>query len=305
MTATLADELGYYTPEGFDGFDLDAVPTEDRERVAALIPNPAIVGAYVSRDVDGVADLSAFAAALEARTNVLLSGPTGSAKTTAARAFAALHGLPFVSLPINGAMDPGTVWGRFVVDEDRNLVWVDSPASLVLRYGGVLVFDELNMASPRTLAAFHDLLDVRRSATVAEHGGEVIKAHASTLFVATMNPGYEGTARVNQALSRRFDWPILWPYVDEVETVLVPSESLRNFARDVRDLSMVRTDLSTDTMVTFCRTAERLGIRFAAGRLLAGFSDGERGGVRRALELHLPSIANDLGLEAPSADALA
>lgn len=297
-----AYELGIAAPESLRDFHLtapdgheSAIPSEDRDRLRDLIPDPRIGFAYVSRDVSGVTDHEVFAAAMDQRYNVMLAGPTGSAKTTAARAFAAIHGLPFVSVPVNGAMDPGTVWGRYVVTEARDLVWIDSPAALVLKHGGVLVFDEINMAPPRVLAAFHEVLDVRRSVTVSEHNGETLKASPAVLLVGTMNPGYDGTARLNPALARRFAWTLEWPYLSEVEEVIIASESLRTFAADVRAIPEIRTDLSTDALATFENTAGVLGVAFAASVLVSGFSETERAGVRRALDLHLPAISADLG----------
>ena len=252
----------------------------------------------MSRTLSGVRDLDALASHMEAGENVLLEGPTGSAKTLVARAFAAAHGLPFYAIPVNGAIDPGTLWGRYVVREDRSLVWVDSPAALVLMHGGVLVWDEVNMAHPRILSAFHELLDDRRSVTVLEHEGDVIKSHAATLYVATMNPGYGGTAELNEAFRRRQDAIISWPYLPEVERVLVESSTLLEFANEVRALPEVRTDLSTASLVRLEDMAGSLGLAYASERLVSLFRESERGGVRRALDLYLPAIASDLGLSA-------
>lgn len=298
------DALGLRVPEALGMIDRDALPEGIADRLAALVPpiasgpDPDGVSGYVIRTIDGVRDLDLFAIALDNRRNVLLTGPTGSAKTSAARAFAAVHGLPFVAIPVNGGIDPGAVWGRWIVGADGRLSFEYSPAALVVRYGGVLVLDEANMMHPRIAAAFHELLDVRRTLTIAENGGEVVRASAALLIVATMNPGYDGTARLNQAFARRFagavGWSIVWGYDPAVEAALVPSESLRDFAASVRDLPEVRTDLSTDALVGFVENVDLVGADFAAARLVAGFSEAERGGVSRALELRLPAIVAEL-----------
>lgn len=299
-TTTTTTAPDYYVPAALDAFNLDAVPERYRATLAGLIPAPETgpttdgVSGYIPRTLDGESDMTVFGKAMDARFHVVLNGPTGSAKTSAARAFAALHGLPFYSIAVNGGIDPSAVWGRWIIDANGALEWVPSNAALVAEYGGVLVLDEYNMAHPRIMAAFHELLDVRRSVTVPENNGAVIPVSDALLIVATANPGYAGTADTNQALNRRFAWPFVWGYSPEVEAVLVPSPTLREFAADVRESPDVRTDLSTDTLVVFIDTAAMTSPEFAAARLVDAFKPSEREGVRRALELRLPTIASEL-----------
>jgi hypothetical protein len=305
-TTTTGEALGLRRPEVLGLIDHSGLDPETAEALAALVPSPLLgpdpdgVSGYVTRDVDGVRDMDVLSHAMDLRVNVLLSGPTGSAKSSAARAFAAAWGLPFVRVPVNGALDPSSLWGKVTgIRPDGGVEYTNSPGGLVLRHGGVIVFDEVNMTHARVLAAFHGLLDVFRSVSIPENAGEIVQAHPALLVVGTMNPGYEGTARLNTALARRFAWTISWGYSSAVEEVLVPSESLRDFAASVRELPEVRTDLSTDSLVSFVETALVLGIDFAAGRLVSVFSEAERGGVVRALELRLPTIAHELGLTSP------
>jgi len=301
-TTTTTEALGLRRPEVLDLVDFDSLPESISEALSALVPSPLVgpdpdgVSGYVTREVDGVRDLDVFSHAMDLGINVLLSGPTGSAKSSAARAFAAAWGLPFVSLAVNGGLDPSTIWGKVMVNSEGLVEFLSSPAGLVLRYGGVLVIDEINMAHPRVLASLHELLSVFRSVSIAENSGEVVRAARPLLIVATMNPGYQGVAVLNTALARRFSWTISWGYSSAVEEALIPSETLRDFASAVRELPEVRTDLSTDSLISFVETASVLGPDFAAGRLVSVFSESERGGVARALELRLPSISEELGL---------
>jgi MoxR-like ATPase len=122
-------------------FDMEHVPAEHRRRLADLIPDPRIAAGYVHRSIDGFEDFDLLDYAMRERENVLLEGPTGSSKTTVARAFAASRGLPFVAVECNGAMDPGTVLGRTMVDENGVPTWVDGDFLLVVRYGGVVLLD--------------------------------------------------------------------------------------------------------------------------------------------------------------------
>lgn len=291
--------MGLRRPAAFDAFDLDAVPDHHRERVEALIPSPLLApqpdgSGYVMRDVDGESCLDTFALAVELQFNVILSGPTGAAKTLAARAFAAAHRVPFVSLDLNGGVDPSRLWGEVRVDEERRPYWFDSDAALVALYGGVTQVDEVNMTSQRITAALHSILDDRRYATIPERGGQILRASAATAYIGAMNPGYQGTVRLNQALADRFLWPVDWQYDRAVEVKLLTSSTLIDLAWSTRENPEVRSDLSTRDLVMFEDTARHVNAGFAAARLLAHFEPSERGGVGRALELELPTIAAEL-----------
>lgn len=303
------EALGLVRPEVFDSFDLEAVPEKDRERVRRMIPSrdfaPTDVhpwdGSYVSRMIDGVRDLDVFGAALSQwptqTFNILLFGPSGAAKTLSAQAFAAAHRLPYVRVPVNGGLDPSIMWGNYVKDEvTGEWTWEHSDLSLILQHGGVVMLDEVNMASPRITTAFNECLDFGRQFTVTLLGSRVFDIHPAVAWFGSMNPGYDGTARLNFALRRRFSWPIQWDYDPAVESVLVPSPTLADFAKAVRAMPEVRSDLSTDTLVKFIDSAHMLTPDFAKGRLLDLFDSSERNGVALALEMRLPSILSELGL---------
>ena len=82
-------------------FDLDSVPADDRDRVAALIPDPAWADTYVHRNIAGIDDFTVLDFAIAQQENVMLAGPTGSSKSTMFRAYAASRGLPFVLVECN------------------------------------------------------------------------------------------------------------------------------------------------------------------------------------------------------------
>lgn len=292
----------YTRPAAFDMFDLDAIPAEHRDRVADMIPSPVLApvdegrtSGYVTRTIDGLRCLDAFAVASDAEQNIILSGPTGAAKTMAFRAFAAVHRVPFAAINMNGGVDPNTFWGVTHTDIDSNAdwTWTWTDAALVMMYGGVLLLDEVNMAHPRITAAFHSLLDDSWRFTVAERG-ITLHRHPASFVAAALNPGYTGTATLNQAFRRRFDHPITWGYEADVESVLVPSESLLELARNLRELPEVRTDVSTAALCSFVRLADVAGVEYAAARFIDGFDPAERGGVARAIELHRDRIASEL-----------
>lgn len=280
-------------------FDLSLVPVADRDRVAALIPDPRIAEAYVHRLIDGVYDFDALDDAVEDCENVILAGPTGSSKTTLFRAYAAARGLPFCLVECNGAMDPGTILGRTMIAPDGSVRWVDGDFTLVIRYGGVVLIDEVNMAHPRITAAFHQLLAVTRRMSIPEAGETIIAGRGGdapqpTLFGAAYNPRYQGTVRLNEALSNRFPMPLDWDYDRAVEEALTTSRRLLDMAYNIRSLAEIRTPVSTNMLMEFERHYYRRGISWASTLFVNHFPTEERAPVSRALEANAEAISQEL-----------
>jgi MoxR-like ATPase len=284
----------------YPSFDLDSVPGEDRARVEALIPDPRIAAGYVHRDVAGINDFELFDVAVEEAENVMLAGPTGSSKTTVGRAYAAARGLPFALVECNAAMDPGVVLGRTLIGESGVPEWVDGDFTLVVRYGGVLLIDEINMAHPRITAAFHQLLAVTRRISIPEAGETIVAGRGGTgeaqpvLIVSALNPRYQGSVRLNEALSNRFAIQLDWDYDRQVEEALVTSVRLLDMADQVRSLAEIRTPLSTNALMEFERHHDRLGQALAHKLLVNRFAPEERAPISRALEANGAAIAMEL-----------
>ncbi len=281
-------------------FDLTTVPEHDRDRVAALIPDPRIADAYIHRSVERLDDFEIFDWATSERENIILSGPTGSAKTTAFRAYAASRGLPFVLVECNAAMDPGTVLGRTMIDADGAVRWIDGDMTLVIRYGGVVLIDEINMAHPRITAAFHQLLAVTRRMSVPEAGETIVAGRGGTgeaqpvLLAAAYNPRYQGTVRLNEALANRFAIQLDWDYDQDVEEALVASLTLLDVAGRIRNLAEIRTPLPTNALMEFERHVDGLGMAMAQRLLVNRFAPEERAPVARALEAVTVTIAAEI-----------
>jgi hypothetical protein len=283
-------------------FDLSTVPADDRERVEALIPDERIAETYVHRAIDGFEDFDILDAAITEKENVILAGPTGSSKTTLFRAYAAARRIPFVVIECNAAMDPGTIIGRTTIAPDGSVKFVDGDLTLVVRYGGIALIDEINMAHPRITAAWHQLLSVIRAMSLPENG-ETIRAGRGglgdpqpCLFAAAYNPRYQGTVRLNEALGNRFPIPLDWDYDREVEGELVESASLLEYAGMVRSLGEIRSPLSTNMLMEFERHVARFNMAFASRCLVGHFPPEERAAVARALEAESARIAADLGV---------
>ena len=214
------------------------------------------------------------------------------------RAWAAQEGLAYGAVPCNGAADSASMFGGHTQDEDGRWHWQDGVVTKLVRHGGVLDLDELNMARPSVMAVLHSLLDKRRSITLLDNGGEVVKAHDDLMIVASYNPDYAGTFELNEATRNRFELKFPWDYDDGVESVLIPeSATLRKMAKDLRakqQQGVIDSPIPTNLLMEFIAVAEDIGLDFAVANFVNNFRDDEQEAVRNVVVLHKQDLTDDL-----------
>jgi len=133
---------------------------------------------------------------------VLFHGPAGTGKTISCKLVCQEIALPIMDV-INCTENLDEfVLGKFLPEEDR-IVFKESYVTKAIRYGGAVVFEEINFAKPQYLAFLNSLLD--DNGFVRLDNGEVVRRHPNFRFFATMNLGYFGTKELNQALYNRFN----------------------------------------------------------------------------------------------------
>jgi len=279
-----------------------AINAEDIN-LESMIPPAFFEQEYVSRTIDGVLDMDIIDNARRLLKNVLIEGPTGSAKTSLVYAAAARAGLPVVNIACNGASDPKQFIGGWAPQPDGTFDFMIGDLVKAVIGGGIIYLDEVNMCPPKIAVYLHSLLDRRRSISIPEAAGSSVPteiiAHPDCQIVGSMNPNYHGTRPLNQAFRNRFNFKIRFPYSEEVEEKLVQSKALLSFANTLRlrqEVGDLSTPISTSALMDFEEIAqdEGLGYEFAITNFINSFSDDEVPVITELFRLEKDNIGHDL-----------
>ena len=299
---TNAEPVVTNTIPKYEDVEVPAMNSELAEMSLNMItvPDPKWAKEYVNRRIAGRTDWDIYDQALADGDNILIEGGAGSGKTISVQSYASARGFRYFNVSNNNGIDPSQLFGRWIPRSDgQGYVWQDGAVTLLVRYGGVLLLNEVNFLPARVSTVLFSLLDYRREIQLLENGGEVVKAHPNLLIVADMNYGYKGTQELNQAFSDRFNIKLEFPYDRVIENKVVGSKAILNLAdqlRDQYDKEEISTPISTRSLVSLVKNAKRFGTDFAIGSFVNGFNKDERNGIRLACETHKDNIEQDLGL---------
>ena len=197
-------------------------------------------------------------------------GPCGSGKTSCIKQLSARLNYPVFEVTGHGRLEFADLVGHLAV-KDGNMTFEYGPLALAMRYGALLLLNEIDLTSPEIAAGLNSVLD-GSPLCIAENGGKLIVPHPMFRFVATANTNgggddtglYQGTQRQNLAWLDRFTiCEVGYPSADVEKSLLTrrfPSlpESLCatmvDYANEVRKLFMGESSTSnlTNTIeVTF------------------------------------------------------
>lgn len=187
-------------------------------------------------------------------------GPCGCGKTSCIKQLAARLNYPVFEVTGHGRLEFADLVGHLTVQKG-NMCFEYGPLSIAMRYGGLFLFNEIDLTSPEIAAGLNGILD-GSPLCIAENGGELITPHPMFRFSATANTNgggdetalYQGTQRQNLAFSDRFIFcEISYPDAEIEERLLqdrfpILPESIRktmvSFANEVRKLFMGESSMS-------------------------------------------------------------
>ena len=189
-------------------------------------------------------------------------GSLGSGKSSCIKQLAARLNYPVFEVTGHGRLEFADLVGHFTVQKG-NMSFEYGPLALAMRYGGILLLNEIDLTPPEVAAGLNSILD-GSPLCIAENGGELITPNPMFRFVATANSNgagddtglYQGVQRQNAAFLDRFILcEIGYPKADVEKKLLrskfslLPEElcdTMVDYANEVRKLFMGET---VDTLV--------------------------------------------------------
>lgn len=273
----IADVIGALNKAGFNAHATDkdwnrvtvqpfssvtVEPTKDKEIVRDR-------GFFIIEpDVNAAFTVAKHTMDFKGTAKVMLTGPSGFGKTTAAKKLAEKLGYKFVKVDCSTLVEPTDIvhtaafrGGETVFDKTEFIRAIEDGKAVIL-------LDELNRAYPNVLNTLLPVLDDTRSLTV---GTETYKVANNVIFVATANIGqqYVGTFQSDSALLNRFsNTARVGELSGEQEAEIVYHHTnlkMEQAAAVVGILRELRKTL-TNTVLDFSpRTAEAIGLAMNAG----------------------------------------
>jgi nitric oxide reductase NorQ protein len=216
---------------------------------------------YIERKIEDKTDFEILETLYRDKKPLLIIGDSGVGKTAFVHHFAYKKGLPLMRHNLNGGSKVDDFVGQWTPTKEGGFKWEDGVLTTFVRNGGVFVVDEINSASAEMLFFLHSLLDDDRKIVLVQKDGEVIKAHKDFFFISTMNPDYEGTKPLNQALQDRFVI-MKFDYDTKIEKQLIKNHKLLVFADKIRKLyraGEITTSLSTRALIDYEKFLPSLG----------------------------------------------
>jgi cobaltochelatase CobS len=146
------------------------------------------------------------------KSGFMLTGPTGSGKTSIVRQYAARINMPLTNINASDGIEEHHLIGQFILAKDGSMEWRDGPLTIALRYGYWFLIDEIDLLDPSIQAGLNSILDGSPLQVSTDKGHEVIHPHPNFRFFATANTKgkgnttgvYNGTQAGNEAAWDRF-----------------------------------------------------------------------------------------------------
>lgn len=137
-------------------------------------------------------------------------GATGCGKSSMLRQLAAKLNYPVFEVTGHSRLEFPELIGHHVVRQG-NMEFEYGPLALAMKFGGLMLVNEIDLLDPSTAAGLNSILD-GAPLCIPENGGELIVSHPMFRFAATANTNggsdetglYQGTMRQNLALMDRF-----------------------------------------------------------------------------------------------------
>lgn len=268
--------MGYVPKNG----DFEVPKIEVAEDMQAFIPDAD--KKYVVQQKEA----AELVAAIIDNDKVLMSGPTGSGKSSLVKYVCAKMGLPFIRVNMSADVESSQLFGTLTL-KDGATVFEDGPITEAVRKGALLLIDEWELMPPEISMGLQNLLEDGGFLYLKEMPGKsedkMLLPHPNFRIVCAGNTlgqgddsgGFSGTFVQNTATLDRFTCTIHVGYLSQHHEVSILKEygvessvaknmvKLATLVRDAYRQQQMNLTMSPRTLINWAKKSERYDVEYA------------------------------------------